>query len=226
MAQDRRVSVLFDLDGTLTNPFVGITSSIRYALENMGYSSPADEELRRFIGPPLHVTFADFLKTDDEAVIWEAVGHYRERYNRIGKFENELIPGVKETLAACVDAGCFLSIATSKVEYYARDILEHFDLMRFFDAVYGSAPDGSHANKSDLIAHILKSERLEPRHALMIGDRLHDVEGAAANDVRAIGVLWGFGDRAELEEAGAARIVETPAELTASISEMLLLERN
>jgi len=225
MAQmEKRAAVLFDLDGTLTNPFVGISSCIRHAMEKMGRTAPDDATIRSHIGPPLQVTFATFLETSDEARIWEAVGHYRERYQDVGKFENELIPGIRETLSHCVDAGHFLSVATSKMEAYSKDIIAHFDLARFFDAVHGSAPDGTNANKADLIRHIIASEGIEPENTVMIGDRLHDVAGGKANGVPAIGVLWGFGDRAELAEAGAVGIVEEPAELAVEIDRVLAVE--
>lgn len=218
MQDGKRAAVLFDLDGTLTDPFVGITRSIRHALERMGREAPDAEALRACIGPPLQVTFAQLLETDDEASVWQAVGHYRERYQRVGKFENTLIPGIVDVLEQCADAGYFLSVATSKMESYSRDILDHFDLMRFFDAVHGSAPDGTNANKADLIAHILAVEPVSAKRAVMIGDRKHDILGASANGVAGIGVLWGFGDRRELEEAGAAAIADRPGELPAAIA--------
>ena len=221
MQDNQRAAILFDLDGTLTDPFVGITRSIRHAMEAMGRVSPGDDQLRAHIGPPLQVTFAQLLQTEDEALIWQAVGHYRERYQRIGKLENELIPGIVDVLAHCVNAGYYMSVATSKMESYSRDILDHFDLTRFFDAVHGSAPDGTNANKADLIRHILAVEPVEASRAVMIGDRMHDILGAKANGVTGIGVLWGFGDRAELEESAAAAIVAKPAELPAAIDAML-----
>ncbi|WP_295806429.1 HAD hydrolase-like protein [uncultured Nitratireductor sp.] len=221
---DWRAAVLFDLDGTLTNPFVGISNGVRHAMEKMGRGAPDDETIRSHIGPPLHVTFATLLETEDEARVWEAVGHYRERYQRIGKFENELIPGIKDVLAHCVDAGRFLSVATSKMESYSKDIIAHFGLEDFFDAVHGSAPDGTNANKADLIRHILANEPIDAGNAVMIGDRLHDVAGAMANGVPAIGVLWGFGDRAELVDAGAVGIVENPEALSAAINRLLAPE--
>ncbi|MCR4268591.1 HAD hydrolase-like protein [Nitratireductor sp. ZSWI3] len=220
---DRRAAVLFDLDGTLTDPFVGITNCIRHAMEKMGRAAPEADALRAHIGPPLQVTFAQLLETDDEVRIWEAVGHYRDRYSQAGKFENVLIPGVTEVLARCIDAGYFLSLATSKLETYSRDILDHFDLTRFFDAIHGSAADGTRADKAHLIEHILSVEPIEAAGAVMIGDRHHDVHGAKANDVPTIGVLWGFGDRAELVQAGAVGICETPAALAAAIDDALMV---
>jgi phosphoglycolate phosphatase len=216
-------SVLFDLDGTLTDPFIGITSSIQHALRQMGHEPPASEELRRYIGPPLQANFMEML--GDEALAAQAVGFYRERYGDVGKFENELIPGITDVLRTMTNAGYTLFVATSKLETYSIDIIDHFGLSPFFRRVYGSALDGSRADKGELIRHIVHTEGLDPQQTVMIGDRLHDAHGAARNDIRAVGVLWGFGDRAELEGAGAARIAASPAELLDIVGAMIGLAR-
>jgi phosphoglycolate phosphatase len=216
-------SVLFDLDGTLTDPFIGITSSIQHALRQMGHEPPASEELRRYIGPPLQANFMEML--GDEALAAQAVGFYRERYGDVGKFENELIPGIIDALQTMTNAGYTLFVATSKLETYSIDIIDHFGLSPFFRRVYGSALDGSRADKGELIRHIVHTEGLDPQQTVMIGDRLHDAHGAAVNDIRAVGVLWGFGDRAELEGAGAARIAASPAELLDIVGAMIGLAR-
>jgi phosphoglycolate phosphatase len=216
-------SVLFDLDGTLTDPFIGITSSIQHALRQMGHEPPASEELRRYIGPPLQANFMEML--GDEALAAQAVGFYRERYGDVGKFENELIPGITDVLQTMTNAGYTLFVATSKLETYSIDIIDHFGLSPFFRRVYGSALDGSRADKGELIRHIVRTEGLDPQQTVMIGDRLHDAHGAAVNDIRAVGVLWGFGDRAELEGAGAARIAASPAELLDIVGAMIGLAR-
>lgn len=215
-------AVLFDLDGTLTDPFVGISRSVQYAFEKMGRPVPLADDLRAFIGPPLHITFAKLLDSDDAAV--EAVGFYRERYGDVGKFENELIPGITDAVAQIVDDGYFLAVATSKLESFSVDIVEHFGLGDRFAAVHGSRPDGSNSNKAELIAHIIATEDLDPSRCVMIGDRLHDVVGAKANGVPTIGVLWGFGDRAELEGSGAACIAQRPDELPDLIRQLLPAE--
>jgi phosphoglycolate phosphatase len=216
-------SVLFDLDGTLTDPFIGITSSIQHALRQMGHEPPASEELRRYIGPPLQANFMEML--GDEALAAQAVGFYREHYGDVGKFENELIPGITDALQTMTNAGYTLFVATSKLETYSIDIIDHFGLSPFFRRVYGSALDGSRADKGELIRHIVHTEGLDPQQTVMIGDRLHDAHGAAVNDIRAVGVLWGFGDRAELEGAGAARIAASPAELLDIVGAMIGLAR-
>jgi phosphoglycolate phosphatase len=212
-------AVLFDLDGTLTDPFVGITGSMRHALSRMGLEAPPPEEMRRYIGPPLQATFLEIFGDADMAA--RALGFYRERYGEVGKFENELIPGITDVLRTLTEAGHALFVATSKLESYSIDIIDHFGLAGFFRRVHGSALDGSRADKGELIRHILSTEGLDPQRTVMIGDRLHDAHGAARNDVRAIGVLWGFGDRAELEGAGVARIAASPAELPDMVGGML-----
>jgi phosphoglycolate phosphatase len=220
-AKPNRPAVLFDLDGTLTNPFLGISRSIQYALQTLGYPVPEAESLRAYIGPPLQVTFPKLLASDDAALSAECLRLYRSRYADVGKFENELIPGIVEAVASLADAGYFLAVATSKLETYSREIVEHFGLAPFFDEIYGSQLDGSRADKGELIAYIVKTERLDPANSVMIGDRLHDVVGAKKNGMKAIGVLWGFGDRAELENAGAAAIAERPDALAGLIAGIL-----
>ncbi|MEP9388438.1 HAD hydrolase-like protein [Mesorhizobium sp. KR9-304] len=217
-------SVLFDLDGTLTDPFIGITRSMQHALRQMGMDPPPAEELRRYIGPPLQATFMEIF--GDEALAAKALGFYRQRYGEFGKFENELIPGIIDVLRTMTDTGYALFVATSKLESYSLDIIDHFGLAGYFRRVHGSALDGSRADKGELIRHILRAEGLDPQKTVMIGDRLHDAHGAARNDVRAIGVLWGFGDRAELEGAGAARIAASPAELPEMVCAMIGLTRS
>lgn len=211
-------AVLFDLDGTLTDPFIGITSSMQHALRRVGREPPTPQALRRHIGPPLQATFMELL--GDEAMALQAVDFYRQRYGEVGKFENELIPGMIDVLQRMTDAGYTLFVATSKLEAYSIDIVEHFGLAPLFRRVHGSALDGSRADKGELIHYILSAESLDPSRTVMIGDRLHDVDGAAKNEVPTIGVLWGFGDRAELEGAGAARIAAGPGELPGMVGDI------
>lgn len=206
-------TLLFDLDGTLTDPFVGITESIRHALVQLGRPAPEAEALRWCIGPPLYESFPVLLETEDEALVARAVGLYRERYTDVGKFENSVIDGIPDTLDALLARGLTLFVATSKPASYAREIVEHFGLMRRFRSLHGSGLDGTNSAKADLLEHLLRSETIDPARAIMIGDRRHDVEGARANGVRSIGVLWGYGDREELEGAGADRIAQTPGDI-------------
>jgi phosphoglycolate phosphatase len=206
-------TILFDLDGTLTDPFEGITRSIRHALERLGRVPPPAESLRWCIGPPLQSAFRELLATDDEAWIRQAVDLYRERYADVGKFENVLIDGIPELLSGLKADGYALAVATSKLQSYAGEIVEHFGLMQYFDTVYGSEPDGRYADKGDLIGLILKLRHIDAERTLMIGDRMHDIVGAAKNGVRGVGVLWGYGDRTELVNAGADAMADSPADL-------------
>lgn len=214
-------TVLFDLDGTLTDPFVGITSSIRHALESLGYPAPPADELGWCIGPPLTDSFPVLLGTGDPAMVADAVRLYRERYSEVGKFENRLIDGIPEALDGLVGQGAVLYVATSKLASYAGEIVEHFGLMPHFRAVHGVGADGRHATKAELIRHILASEPIDADRVVMIGDRRHDVEGARANGIRSLGVLWGYGDRAELEAAGADWIVEETGGLADMVGDVL-----
>ena len=213
MTAQGQAAILFDLDGTLTDPFTGITRSIQYALEELGRVPPAADDLRWCIGPPLSSAFETLLETNDAARIARAVGLYRQRYADVGKFENRLIDGIPEALNALAAEAFAMVVATSKLGSYANEILDHFDLRQYFRALYGSQADGTHAHKPDLIAHILQCEAFDADRTIMIGDRSHDIAGAKANGVRSIGVLWGFGDRSEFKGAGADWIAETPGEI-------------
>lgn len=204
------MNVLIDLDGTLTDPATGIFACLREALHAMGRACPRDDELRRYIGPPMQETIRVLLDTDDAAEIETGIRLYRKRYSETGLFENVVYPGIPEALAALKAAGATLRLSTSKPRVYAARILEHFDLARYFKAIYGAELDGRLANKAELIAHILKSESFSAASACMIGDRSHDVVGAKANGVRPIGVLWGYGTRDELLAAGASMLCERP----------------
>ena len=206
-------TLLFDLDGTLTDPKVGITESIRYALAKMERPYPPDVSLDWCIGPPLQESFAKLLQSDDPQLGQEALRLFRERFGTVGLFENALYPPILNVLHTLQEAGLRLFIATSKPTVYARRIVQHFDLERLFQAVYGSELDGRFTHKSDLIRHVLQQENLEPGHTLMIGDREHDMLGAKANDVSAAGATWGYGTPAELTAAGAITLLHQPDDL-------------
>jgi phosphoglycolate phosphatase len=199
---------LFDLDGTLTDPKAGITRSIQYALDRLGGSVPDADELTWMIGPPLIASFAKLLGPAGDAQ--EALRLYRERFSEVGLFENEVYADIPALLQDLQEKGVRLFVATSKPHVYARRILDHFDLSRFFSGIYGSELDNRNADKRDLIRHLLDQERFGPAGAVMIGDREHDVVGAGANGLAAIGVTWGYGSRQELLDAGAACLVDDP----------------
>jgi phosphoglycolate phosphatase len=204
--------LFFDLDGTLTDSALGITRSIQFALERLGRPVPPADELRRFLGPPLRVTFDELLTPHEAGEIDEAVRLYRERFVPTGMFENEVYPGVREALSRLLPADR-LYVVTSKPRVYARKIVEHFDLARFFAAVHGSELSGLHDDKGDLIAHVLQAESVPKAEAWMIGDRRNDVLGARRNGLVSVGVLWGYGSAAELQEAGPTHLVSTTSEL-------------
>ena len=204
--------LLFDLDGTLTDPKQGIVACIRYALQCLGIEIATDIRLESYIGPPLRDTFRSLCGGDDD--VEAAVGYYRERFATVGLFENQVYDGIPlclEQLRARADS---IHLATSKPTIYAERIIQHFELERFFDRIYGSELDGRLGDKTELINHILKREKQHSADTIMIGDRSFDMVGASNNKVRAIGVLWGYGSEAELDLAGADRICSHPAELS------------
>ena len=212
------MNVLIDLDGTLSDPAMGMVACVKHALRELKLTAPADRELTKYIGPPIEETFSDLLGTDDKAQIANAVRLYRERYSTEGLFQNTVYPGVPGALKTLVNDGATLYLATSKPQVFAERILAHFGLARHFCAVYGSGLDGTRSNKVELIGHLLKAESITAGAACMVGDRSHDVLGAKANGVRAIGVLWGFGSREELLSAGASALCESPALLPEMIA--------
>lgn len=205
--------ILFDLDGTLTDPGLGITNSVMYALNKFGIHAEDREALYPFIGPPLWESFTRFYGMSPEQAD-RAVASYREYFSQKGLFENEPYPGIEKTLEGLKARGKRLAVATSKPEVYARRILEHFDLAKYFDLIAGSTMDKSRSKKADVIAYAL--ERLSgagPENAVMVGDREHDVLGAKENGLGCLGVLFGYGSRLELETAGAIKIASNLSEV-------------
>lgn len=204
--------LLFDPDGTLTDPMVGITSSVQYALEKFGIHVRYLKELIPFIGPPLAESFQKFYgfsKEDAE----KAIQYYREYYAPKGIFENEVYEGIPEMLAHLTEAGFTLLVATSKPTVFARKVLKHFGMEDYFSFVGGSELDGSRTKKAEVISYILKTCGIEAKEAIMIGDRRHDIEGGKACGLESVGVLYGYGTEQELTEAGADHIIRTVAEL-------------
>ena len=204
-------TIFFDLDGTLTDPTEGITNSVRHALEKLGLTS--NRELRAFIGPPLHESFRTFCGLGEEEAK-DAVAAYREYFTDRGMYENRVFDGIEDLLARLVGAGGRLTVVTSKPAVYAREIVRHFNLDRFFDGVVGSELDLTNAEKPVLVRLALDRPPTPDVHGcIMVGDREHDVIGAAANGVASIGVTYGAGDREELASAGATWIVDDLDEL-------------
>ena len=204
-----RNAILFDLDGTLTDPGLGITSSILYALEKMGRPLPPRESLYPFIGPPLVESFMKYCAMS-EAEAQEALRLYREYFSVTGLFENSVYDGIPALLDGLRERGFRLYLATSKPEIYARRIAERFDLARRLIFMGGAELSGERTAKADVIAYVMREAGLTPGECIMVGDRRHDAEGAAAHGIPCIGVLWGYGDEAELRAAGAAHIAADP----------------
>lgn len=207
------MNILFDLDGTLTDSYQGITRCIAHALSALGRTSPPQEGLRWCIGPPLRHSFATLLETADEKLVNEALVLYRKRFGTVGLFENEVYRHVPETLGALQQKGHTLYVATSKPAVYAQRIIDHFGLRQYFKTVYGSELDGRLGDKKSLIQHILLTESIEISETSMVGDREYDMIGAAANGVTAFGVLWGYGTREELVLSGANACFKCPRDL-------------
>lgn len=203
-------AILFDLDGTLTDSGEGIINCAAMALEHYGIPVPSREEMRVFIGPPLRDTFIKFGVPADKAE--EAIDIYRSRYIPIGKFENTPYPGIREALDQLRSQGHQLYVATSKPEGMSVDILEHFDLAKYFTRICGASMDASRSSKSDVIAYLLE-QCADVSEAVMVGDTAFDVTGAAAHGIPTIGVSWGYGKIEDMENAGAAAIAHSPEEL-------------
>lgn len=215
--------LLFDLDGTLTDSHSGIIRSIRHALTENGLAAPDAETLRWVIGPPILKSIGKLVGEESGSLFNAVVASYRERYGRIGLFENEVYPEIESTLTELTANGHVLHVATSKATIYSVRIIDHFDLAKFFVTVDGSELDGTRADKTSLIAHILEREGIAPADAVMIGDREHDMIGAKANGVSGIGVLWGYGSEEELNSAGAFICIHSPRGLAEEFRNRLRL---
>ncbi|HZK44000.1 MAG TPA: HAD family hydrolase [Syntrophomonadaceae bacterium] len=205
--------VLFDLDGTLTNPKEGITKSVQYALNKMGIVEENRDELTKFIGPPLVESFQRYYDMP-EPKAWEAIKAYREYFVDKGMLDNQVYLEIPELLQVLTSKGCKLAVATTKPTIYAEQTLEHFGLASYFSIIIGSNLDGSRVDKKEIIQVIIESLGVNKLDDMvMIGDRKHDIIGAKQHNIDSIGVLYGFGSKDELEEAGATYIVPSVEEL-------------
>lgn len=218
-------TILFDLDGTLTDSSEGITKSIEYALNKMGISCNDRNELLKYIGPPLTVSFRDYFEGED---IDKAVKLYRERYSEIGWKENRVYDGVPEMLAKLKQSGKRIYMATSKPEHFAKMIAEYFDFAKYFDVICGASMDLLRYNKQQVVEYALSLAGIalgedgrvsESSGVLMVGDRHHDVEGAGALGIGTLGVTYGFGTRDELTYCGAICVADSPQEVAELILE-------
>jgi phosphoglycolate phosphatase len=215
-------AIFLDLDGTLTDPRIGITHSIQHALAGLGRPVPAEADLLWCIGPPLIQSFRTLL--GDEAEATRAVALYRERFSHIGLFENTLYDGIHELLTALKAAGPRLFVATSKPHVFASRIIDHFGLAGYFEHVYGAELDGTRGEKTALLHYALDRSGLAGHSAIMVGDRSFDMIGARNNAMTPIGVLYGYGSAAELRGAGAQCLCATPQEVGEGIAELLDLK--
>ena len=212
--------LLFDLDGTLTDPRLGIVRCMRHALDRLARRCPSDEVLASFIGPPLRGTFSTLLESTDRELIEKAMSLYRERFAETGIYENRIYDGISDMLESLKQTPSASFVATSKPAVYADRIVRHFGLDRHFAGVYGSDLDGRFEHKTDLLAHLLATEKIPAEVAVMVGDRAVDILAAKANGIRSIGVLWGYGSETELARAGADRLCRKPEELVSCLKQM------
>ena len=217
-------TVIFDLDGTLTDSRPGILRTTRHALQRLNEATgratlvPEESALDFMVGPPLRATFAGLVGPD---LVEPLLGFYRERYSAVGMFENAVYAGVPQALEALRGAGHRLFVATSKNEGDARRILDHFGLAPFFAQIYGAQNDGGRAVKDELLAFLIAREGIVADDAVMIGDRRFDALGARAVGLPTIGALWGYGTREELREAGADPLIEAPGEIVDAVAAVL-----
>lgn len=204
-------TAFFDLDGTLLDPQVGILACIRHALTTLNAPCPDAADLHQWIGPPLAEAFAHHLGPGPQ--VQRAVDLYRDRFATLGLYENEVYPAIPDLLATLQGQGWSLYVVTAKPRVFAEKIVAHFQLEQFFQGVYGSELDGTHARKGDLIAHVLQDLQMTAAAPVMVGDRHHDIHGAKQNGLAAIGVLWGYGSRQELLAAGADYLCDRPEDV-------------
>lgn len=207
--------IFFDLDGTLTDPREGITKSVQHALSRMGIEEPDLKKLEPFIGPPLLDSFMEFYGFSKEQAR-KAVEYYREYFHVTGLYQNELLEGVPQMLRHLREAGKVLAVASSKPEPFVRTIMEHFHIDQYFDYICGSTLDETRINKEEVIEELLRRMELpeeEKKKILMVGDRRHDVEGAAVFGIPCLGISMGFAGEGELNRAGAVAIVDDMEEL-------------
>lgn len=216
-------TILFDLDGTLTESGLGITRSAAYAFEQLGLPVPSQEILDTFVGPPLVTSFMEHASLD-EAGAMEAVRIYRERFSSVGWKENRVYAGIAPLLKALKQQGAYLAIASAKPEVFVRRIADHFGFAKYFDRIVGIKMETTHADKCHLIAEALGEGR-ELSRAAMVGDRLYDMEAARRMGLRAVGVSYGYGSREELEQSGAQDIADSVAALRSILLPGVPMER-
>jgi phosphoglycolate phosphatase len=218
VAQVPSNAVLFDLDGTLVDPGVGITNAIAHVVAEMSLPALSNEELRAFVGPPLQDSFASFGLDPGQVAV--AVGTYRQYFGERGLYENDVYVGVPNALEALCIEGFKLAVATSKPLVFAERILAHQQLAQYFTVVVGSELDGSRRHKRYVIAECLR-QLGEIENVVMVGDRAQDVRGATAHGISCIGVAWGYALEGELADAGAVTVIDEPAQLLQAVTTII-----
>lgn len=209
MKMMKKQYLLFDVDGTLTDPMIGITKSVQYALRSYGIEVEDLSQLCCFIGPPLKDSFMEYYDFS-EIQACEAIGRYREYYQVTGIFENKVYPGIEELLKELKESGRTLITASSKPEVYVRQILEHFQLDSYFDFIGGADLEEIRVQKADVIQYVMDCNRItDLEQVIMIGDREHDIQGAKKVGIESVGVLYGYGSMKELKAAGADYVIDT-----------------
>lgn len=213
-------NILIDLDGTLTDPKLGITSCIRYAMQKLGRSLADEVDLDWCIGPPLKASLAKLLQSDNDELAEQALALYRERFSTIGLFENEVYPNVAETLEKLQQQGYRLYVATAKPTIYAEQILAHFDLAKYFKKIYGSELTGEHTDKGELITYLLAQENLDATATVMVGDREFDILGARRNGLQSIAVSYGYGTAEEFAQAQPNQMIRNFSALMTALDRL------
>lgn len=218
---DSSFAVLFDLDGTIVDSRQGIVSTLHHVIRTLGHEPVLTRDLTWVVGPPLAELMAEVLAPYGEKRVDEAVGIYRERYQAVGRHQTPIFPGMVDLLQKLAASPVRLFTATSKPAFLAKDILQGHDIAGLFDCICGANADDSGGEKPELIEKIMREQNLQANRTIMIGDRRFDIAGAHANHLRALGVLWGYGGEAELTQAGADYLCESPEELTAAVYDQL-----
>lgn len=205
-------NILWDLDGTLTDPKIGIITCIQYALEKFGATPPPMDDLLWCIGPPLYESFPKLLPGITSAEVHQLVAYYRERFAEVGMFENFIYPDIANMLEIISQKHSNF-LTTSKPHLFANKILSHFNLSKYFHRIYGSELSGERSKKGDLIRYIIEMEKLDLENTVMIGDRKHDVVGAKEAGISSVGITWGYGSHEELSESKADYIFTKPSQV-------------
>ncbi len=205
-------TIIFDLDGTLSESAEGITKSVQYMLEKFGIIEPDLKKLECFIGPPINVSLKNLYGFDDDKA-WRGVAYYRERFLEKGIYENHPYDGIEDMLKELKSAGKTLAIATAKPQPQTDDIIKRYGYNKYFDVVKGPDASSKSHTKADIVREVIEILNCDKSRTIMVGDKSHDIEGAKANEIKSLGVLYGYGSRQELEQSGADFIVETVKEL-------------